>query len=431
MSGTLEISLLGGVSLKRNGQAVTEVTSRKATALFIYLACRLQPASRDRLAGLFYGDCSQKRAVANVRVLLTRLGPLREYLHITRREVAFNPATDYQVDSQCFEAGLAAVNEQQAAAQDETIDRIESRQGIPMPVGIPMPADNGIGMPLLQHDHYQPGLKQVTRLLELDPLHEAGHRQMMTLLALNGQRNEALAHYETCRQALRQEIDVDPAEETTRLYERIRAGELSRSGAEPGSEEKILARVPRPSRSPRPAALAPFLTAAPLQRYAPTAFVARDRALTQLAGFLEKTVAGQGQVVFVTGEAGSGKTTLVQEFARRVQKRHPELIVATGNGHTQTGVGDPYLPFREILSLLSGDVEDRRAANAMTLDSARRLWRLMPETVQALLESGPNLVDTFVAGPALEARATTAMANDAAWLAYLSASLDTSGAVNS
>jgi len=84
-------------------------------------------------------------------------------------------------------------------------------------------------------------------------------------------------------------------------------------------------------------------------------FVAREHELAQLNEFLDTTLASQGQVCFVVGEAGSGKTALVTEFARRAEKAHPDFIVALGNCSAQTGIGDPYLPFREILALLTGE----------------------------------------------------------------------------
>jgi hypothetical protein len=130
-------------------------------------------------------------------------------------------------------------------------------------------------------------------------------------------------------------------------------------------------------------------------------------------------------VVFVTGEAGSGKTALVQEFTRRAQEAHADpsttdlrsasgqapstgsgqapwtssprlrsgqagqaLIVASGNCNAYTGIGDPYLPFREILGLLTGDVEAKWAAGAMTGEHARRLWDAFPLAAQALVEGG-------------------------------------------
>ncbi len=134
-------------------------------------------------------------------------------------------------------------------------------------------------------------------------------------------------------------------------------------------------------------------------------FVARERELAQLDGYLDRALSGQGRVVFVTGEAGQGKTALVAEFARRAQTAHPDLIVAGGNCNAHTGIGDPYLPFREILGLLTGEVQDRWAARAISREQARRLWQALPLAVQALVEAGPDLIDLFLPGPALLRRA--------------------------
>lgn len=86
-------------------------------------------------------------------------------------------------------------------------------------------------------------------------------------------------------------------------------------------------------------------------------FVARQGQLGELHSFLNQALESRGQVAFVVGEAGSGKTALVTEFARRAEEAHDDLVVAIGNCNAQTGIGDPYLPFREILSQLTGDVD--------------------------------------------------------------------------
>lgn len=95
-------------------------------------------------------------------------------------------------------------------------------------------------------------------------------------------------------------------------------------------------------------------------------FVARERELAQLQTFLDEALAGRGQVCFVTGEAGAGKTALVTEFAHRAQIQHDELLVAIGDCNAQTGIGDPYLPFREVLGLLTGDVGRELAQSTVT-----------------------------------------------------------------
>lgn len=139
-----------------------------------------------------------------------------------------------------------------------------------------------------------------------------------------------------------------------------------------------------------------------------THLVARERELALLHSRLEAAVAGKGGILFITGEAGEGKTLLAQAFARQSQEKYADLVVAGGNCNAYTGVGDPYLPFREILELLTGDVEAHRYANAMSRTNAERLWRLVPHSVQALLDFGPELVDTFLLGPPLLARTAAA-----------------------
>ena len=148
-------------------------------------------------------------------------------------------------------------------------------------------------------------------------------------------------------------------------------------------------------------------------------FVARVRELGQLDGFLNRALSGQGQVCFVTGEAGSGKTALITEFARRAQERHADLIVAVGQSDAQTGVGDAYLPFREVLSQLTGDVEAELARGAITQENAGRLRGLLRLSGQALVEIGPDLVGIFVPGAGLAMRVGGFVAEKVGWLEKL------------
>ncbi|NIN69149.1 MAG: AAA family ATPase, partial [Anaerolineae bacterium] len=212
--------------------------------------------------------------------------------------------------------------------------------------------------------------------------------------------------YETCRRLLAEELGVEPAQETTRLYEQIRSGKLKTLVPSPTLPPDLTARLPL------------FLEEEPPRVEMPV-FVARERELAQLGGLLDLALAGQGRVVFVTGEAGSGKTALIQEFSRRAQDAHTDLIVANGNCNAYTGIGDPYLPFREILELLTGDVEARWAAGAITREHASRLWNTLPQAAQALVDAGPDLIDTFVPRAALLQRATTCAPGRADWLTRL------------
>jgi len=141
-------------------------------------------------------------------------------------------------------------------------------------------------------------------------------------------------------------------------------------------------------------------------------FVSRDKELASLDGLLQKAVEGNGQVCFVTGEAGFGKTSLTTEFARRAQLRDKELLVAIGDCNSQTGIGDPYLPFREVLGMLTGDVDDRVAQGMTTEENASRLKSLFKVTKRIIMEVGPDLIDIFVPGVGLATKAGVLVAGD-------------------
>lgn len=148
-------------------------------------------------------------------------------------------------------------------------------------------------------------------------------------------------------------------------------------------------------------------------------FVARESELAQLVGFLKQALAAEGSVCFVAGEAGSGKTALVTEFARRAQEQFKDLVVAVGQSDAQTGVGDAYLPFREVLGQLTGDVEPKLAQGAISAENASRLKKLLGFSGQVLVEVGPDLIDVFVPGAGLVARAGAFLAEKVGWLEKL------------
>jgi tetratricopeptide (TPR) repeat protein len=148
------------------------------------------------------------------------------------------------------------------------------------------------------------------------------------------------------------------------------------------------------------------------------AFVAREGELAWLDGFLLEALGGQGRVVSVTGGPGRGKTALLDAFSRQAMEAHPDLLVAGGTCNAYSGVGDPYLPFREVLGLLTGDVEARWAAGIISRDHALRLWRALPAVIEALLAHGPHVLPALLPGEALLSRVETACPS-APWMPRL------------
>lgn len=424
----LSLSLLGPFQVTLAGESVTDFESDKVRALLAYLAVEAdRPHRRDSLAGLLWPDWPDRAARTNLRNALANLrraigdrDATPPFLLITRETIQFNSASDYWLDVTAFRALVEADQptvrqlgeavalyrgsflegfflKDSAAFEDWSLltrERLQ-RQALA--------ALHRLAGCYEQRGDYERACEVAWRQVELEPWQEEAHQQLMRLLALSGQRSAALAQYETCRRLLAEELGVEPAEETTRLYEQIRDGEL---------------KAPVPSLA-RPAEPPSFLVEEEPVAVERPVFVARERELAQLDGFLDLALAGEGRVVFVTGEAGSGKTALVQEFTRRAQDVHADLIVASGNCNAHTGIGDPYLPLREILGLLTGDVEARWAAGAITREHARRLWNTLPLAAQALVEAGPDLIDTFIPGAALVERVVASAAGTVDWLTRL------------
>lgn len=145
----------------------------------------------------------------------------------------------------------------------------------------------------------------------------------------------------------------------------------------------------------------------------------RENEISQLQLRLNSALAGNPQVAFVAGDAGVGKTVLVREFCRLAQESNPKLVVAWGECSTQRGLSEPYLPFKEIISLLAGNVENSLVTNTLSKENESRLKRLMAHTGEAIVELGPDLVGTFIPGVGLLLRAGAFVAKKAGWLKSL------------
>jgi hypothetical protein len=259
----------------------------------------------------------------------------------------------------------------------------------------------------------------------LDGLHEPAHRALMWLYAWAGQHAAAVRQYQGCVRLLDAELGAVPEHETTTLYEGIRTRQLAvPEAAEQQPHQRSLLENHLAIRGQ---GVAPHTPARPgvLRDESPSeaaegpVFVARQRELSWLDGLLDAALEGQHHVAFVVGEAGQGKTALVQAFARRAQQAHPDLIVVGGNCNAYTGAGDPYLPFREILELLPGNVDVDALAGQLHRDHTNRLWQSLPATTQALVDVGPDLLDTFVPARGLLRRASAYVGGERAWVQQL------------
>ena len=447
----LALYLLGSPRIERNGAPV-RVVRRKSLALLAYLAMTGETHTRDALATLLSPEQDQSQARAGLRYALATLKKALGdgWLEVDRERIGLHPevvpslansqpAPELQLwlDVAEFRAKLAQCRthghpEGQVCsdclaplAEAAELYRGDFLAGFTLRDSPSFDEwqffqTEGLRRELLgalarlaqghaDRGEFELAIAHARRWTALDPLHEPAHRQVMRLYAQSGQRAAALRQYETCRRVLGAELGVEPANKTIAQYGRILAGAAER--ATPAPEYALDRHLKLPA----------FLSEEPKAESPRRVFVARESEIRQLDGHLAAALAGQGGTVFITGEAGCGKTALMAEFTRRAQEAQAELIVASGACNAFEGVGDPYLPFREVMGMLSGDVEAHWAAGLISRRRARRLWQMLPEVAQVLVDRAPDLIDVFVGGKELESRARRVAPRGSAWLETLKA----------
>jgi predicted ATPase len=139
-------------------------------------------------------------------------------------------------------------------------------------------------------------------------------------------------------------------------------------------------------------------------------FVGRKNELRELNGFLDSAAQGKTQVALITGEAGAGKSALVAEFVRRAETVDPKLIAALGECNSQTGIADPYLPFRQVLASLTTAEEEHKPSKQADPKKVSRWKEFVQISTKTLMMLGPDLVGIFLPGSQFFTRIGTTIA---------------------
>jgi len=177
--------------------------------------------------------------------------------------------------------------------------------------------------------------------LGLDRFLEPAYRLAMVAYYALGQRHDALKLAARCRRLLADEIGTNPGSE---LQE---------------AERAILADADPHSLLPEPARQVTTLKLGPAEE---VPFLGRSRELAQLERVVERAFDGSFELVLVAGEAGIGKTRLLNEFV----SRQPALRIGRG---TCSGFGRryPFVPLAMALRDALADIEiDAEALPALT-----------------------------------------------------------------
>jgi DNA-binding SARP family transcriptional activator/tetratricopeptide (TPR) repeat protein len=393
---------------KSDGGSIPRFRSQRAVALLGYLACERRTIAREYLAALLWPDQAPGKGRSKLRRELYNLVKILPGCWETDAQtVRFLPAGHTSVDIYVLRRMETERRWPEAAdlLGGEFLEGLYLSDNSRFETWLLAERGRWRGRSrvvlacardqLTRHGRYAEALLYGQRLLQLAPWDEEANRQVMRLLVWTGQREAALRQFAVCEQVLAEQLTVEPSRETVDLLRQIQERKLQIPATPPA-----------------------FLTERKARRDdSGSLFVARERELTWLNQALDSALAGQGGLVFLTGGPGRGKTVLMDAFARQALKTHPELLAASGS--CDAGAADPYLPFRDMMAMLTGDVEAKWSAGAISRDHARRLWEAMPLVAQALLEHGPHLLPILLSGTALVSRAMAAEPARAPWLPLL------------
>jgi DNA-binding SARP family transcriptional activator len=72
-----------------------------------------------------------------------------------------------------------------------------------------------------QNRQYTASVHFCQKILRKDRCYEAAHRYLMRCYLAQGLRHLAIRQYQTCIRALREEVDIEPSEDTVTLYKHI------------------------------------------------------------------------------------------------------------------------------------------------------------------------------------------------------------------
>ena len=241
----LQLKLLGHFECSLGKDERISLPMRKADVLLAFLA--LAPGlrhPRERLINLLWSDRSDDQARNSLRQCLSSikksLGDAADLILLVDRNTVSLKGELIEVDAHEFER-LALEGDYESLNTAASLYQGEFLEGI----SIRDPAcqewldgerarfkrqfieilTNLAETQLVTHD-YSHAIKSAERLVEQDPLVEAGWRLLMRSHFENGDRNHALLAFKRCSEVLRKELDVEPEAKTAELQEQIKRGRI-------------------------------------------------------------------------------------------------------------------------------------------------------------------------------------------------------------
>jgi DNA-binding SARP family transcriptional activator/tetratricopeptide (TPR) repeat protein len=311
----LSIQLLGDQDLTSDGRSIWPRLGRRSVELIAYLVVHPDsPQPRHHVASRFWPDSSDAQALTNLRRELHQvrsiLGPTNDVVTADARAIAWSPRDDDECDVTSFrcyveQARVAQLDGDVNGLRQAAEAAVAAYRGPFMPGtyedwvlevreqlhrGCLRLLDELISVH--ENDDIGAALEFAGRRLELEPLEEVGYQGLMRLQSRAGDRAAALRTYHRCVSILDRELGVAPDPVTTSLYQDM-------CSATPGRDAAIATLAVRASRPH---------------------FVGRELELDELTQRWSKTGRRAQGLHLVTGEAGVGKSRLIDEFASGVER---------------------------------------------------------------------------------------------------------------
>jgi predicted ATPase/DNA-binding SARP family transcriptional activator len=236
----LAVRGLGPVEIVVDGRALDgeSWSYARPRELLLYLLCHPAGRSRDQIGVDFWPDAAPGQIRNSFHVMLHHLRKTlarAEWILFENERYLVNPSLTVEFDAIIFERELPAALKQEGTAAlrsalalyrgeflaDETAGdwHLEHRDRLRR---LYVQGMDGLGDRLLEAGETAEATTVFQRILLVDDLAEDSHRQLMIALARQGGRVQALRHYDRLVELLRDELDAEPEEETTALYERLR-----------------------------------------------------------------------------------------------------------------------------------------------------------------------------------------------------------------
>jgi DNA-binding SARP family transcriptional activator len=403
-----KLYVLGYPHLERDGFTVS-IPRRKILALLVYLAVNAGDINRDELAAFFWPNHNQKMARAELRRTLSNLRKILGQNAIpiispagVLAQVKKDPAVGFHIwldlaefrrnlheatvatkhlgrnSSECLESLSKAVELYHAnflagfTLKDSlAFDEWQMWQAERLKREL-LEALQWLSSSHLERSEYGLALRYTQQWMESEPEEEAAHCMLMRIYAANGQRGAAMAQYRICQRFLRTELGIEPAIETTRLFESIR-------DSEPG-------RVMGKARQ----------TNLPTQL---TRFIGREKDIAALCELISRE-----RLVTLSGPGGVGKTRLAIQVGQKLSQNFADGIFFVDLAEIRE-VNLVLSTIARVFELI--EIPCRPVADALKKYLAYKNLLLILDNFEQVLEAGHQVVDLLASAPKVKVLITS------------------------